>query len=126
VEQFERLIPAAWRPMLVTEFQSRQRKRKRKPRTIDELLDQTGEDGTHSILDIERVSSVRAFRAIVPLAPEGLVAIFGTHRPTHEMVAQAAQAGRLYQFYGRWEGVYLIVYQESEPNEIYIEGASGD
>ena len=45
-------------------------RRRRKPRTIASLLKQCGESGTHSILDIERVSSGGEPMAVSPLSRE--------------------------------------------------------
>jgi hypothetical protein len=28
--------------------------------------------------------------------------------------------------YDRWEGIYIIVYKDGQPDEIYFEGCSGD
>ncbi len=129
VEEFSRLIPKPllpWRDLLLAEFRYRQRTRRRKPKTIKQLLKQVAEDGTHSILDIERIAAERALGTIVPLLREELIQIFGTDMPTHEIVERASLAGHLEKLYGRWEGIYVIVYKQSEPDEIYFEGASGD
>ena len=105
------------------------RKSKRAPKTIKQLLKQCGEDGTHSILDIERVSSTPAFGAVTPLSRQQLVDIFGTEQPTQVMVETwSARIDPLdaEPLYGRWKGIYLIVYKDSQPDEIYFEGCSGD
>src|SRR5579859_7243511 len=58
-------------------------KRRRKPKTIKGLLRQCGEEGTHSILDIERISSAPEFGAICPLPSQHLLAAFNTEHPDH-------------------------------------------
>jgi hypothetical protein len=97
--------------------------------SIDELLEQCRENGTHSILDIEKVSSVPGFGVITPLSNEHLINIFRTDKPTHEMVAiwsNRVDPPTAKPFYERWQGVYVIVYEDNKPTEIYFEGASGD
>src|SRR5215467_7663867 len=55
-----------------------ERRRRRKPRTIAGLLRQCGESGTHSILDIERVSSRSESMAVSALSSQQLSEFFGT------------------------------------------------
>jgi hypothetical protein len=105
------------------------RKTKRAPKTIKQLLKQCGEEGTHSILDIERVSSTPEFGAVTPLSREQLLDIFDTVQPTQVMAEKwSARIDPLdaEPLYGRWEGIYIIVYKDSKPYEIYFEGCSGD
>jgi hypothetical protein len=101
-----------------------------RPRTMEELeaLRCLSTSGTHSILDISQVSPTRADGAIYPLSGELLVPIFGTDRPTRSVVAewQERDDPARYDLYERWQGFYVTVYKDSEPDEIYIEGASGD
>jgi hypothetical protein len=97
--------------------------------SINELLEQCGEDGTHSILDMETISSSPGFRVIAPLPRASLLDFFGTDRPTHEMVAKWSDRNdppTSRSLYERWEGIYIIIYKDTEPIEIYFEGASGD
>lgn len=85
-------------------------------------------DGTHSILDIGGVSPDRADGAIYPL-PEGvLVSLFGTSRPTRSMVEvwRGRDDPARYGLYERWQGFYVTIYKDGQPDEVYIEGASGD
>ena len=107
----------------------RPRRSVRAPKTIIQLLKQCGEQGTHSILDIERVSSTPAFGAVTPLSRQQFLEVFGTEQPTHVQVAKwSTRIDRLdaEPLYGRWEGIYIIVYKDSQPDEIYFEGCSGD
>ena len=99
------------------------------PKSIKQLLEQCGTEGTHSILDIERISPEPTFGAIAPLPRERVLEIFGTEHPTRDMVEKwsarvdALDAEPLYK---RWEGIYIIVYRDTEAVEIYFEGCSGD
>lgn len=98
------------------------------PATIDEkieallLLEQ--ESGTHSILDILDISSKPELFCITPLSNQELQTIFGKEKPTREMVI--ANEDTLMDWRGRWEGIYVIVYQNNQPHEIYFTGFSGD
>jgi len=65
---------------------AKQQRPKRAPKTIKQLLEQCGTEGTHSILDIGRVSFTPTFGAVVPLSRQQLVGIFGTEQPTQDMV----------------------------------------
>jgi len=108
---------------------AKHRRPKRKPKTIKQLLKQCGTEGTHSILDIERVSATPTFGAVAPLSNQRLLDVFGMEQPTHDMVEKWStridplDAELLYE---RWEGIYVIVYKDSKPDEIYFEGCSGD
>jgi hypothetical protein len=99
------------------------------PKSIKQLLERCGTEGTHSILDIERISPEPTFGAIAPLPRERVLEIFGTEYPTRDMVAEwSARVDSLdaEPLYRRWEGIYIIVYRDTEPVEIYFEGCSGD
>jgi hypothetical protein len=99
------------------------------PNSIEELLERCETEGTHSILDIERVSPEPAFGVIAPLPQGKLLDLFATEQPTREMVEKWStrvdplDAEALYR---RWEGIYIVVYRDTEPVEIYFEGCSGD
>jgi hypothetical protein len=84
--------------------------------------------GTHSILDISGVSPSRADGAIYPLSDESIVSLFGTDQPTRGMIERWAKRDdpARYDLYKRWQGFYFTVYKDGQPDEIYIEGASGD
>jgi hypothetical protein len=56
------------------------------PKSIKQLRERCGTEGTHAILDIDKVSSAPAFGAIAPLPHEKLLDIFGTEQPTRDMV----------------------------------------
>jgi hypothetical protein len=99
-------------------------------RSMEELeaLRCVSTSGTHSILDIEGISPARADGAIYPLPGEVLVSLLGTDRPTRSSVERwrGRDDPARNDLYERWQGFYVILYQDGEPDEIYIEGASGD
>ncbi|WP_327696676.1 hypothetical protein [Streptomyces sp. NBC_00459] len=119
-------------------------------KTLEDLYadEELGEEGTHSILDIERVvhttkppSGDRAedFGTLRPLAPDRTAHHFGTGRPTPEQFQ-----ARLDEGYGaiggqtdpkghlidecqmRWTGLYVVLYTGDEPTHLGIFGCSGD
>ena len=98
-----------------------------KPRTIEELLQSQGESGTHSILDIVRVSPIPEFGTVSPLSVSQLVEIFGSDKPTRHHVQNKYEEGALEEYTDkRWQGTYIIVYRNGSPHEIFFAGCSGD
>jgi len=96
----------------------------KRPASIKQLLERAGESGTHSILDIERVSRKPALGVASALSADSVLQVFGTDKPTHELVEQhwPEIAERL----GRWQARYLVVYHEGAPHEYAFIGCSGD
>ncbi|HVU15279.1 MAG TPA: hypothetical protein VHD32_00025 [Candidatus Didemnitutus sp.] len=99
------------------------------PRSIEELLMQRAESGTHSILDIQGISPVPEFGAVSPMPGDDLVRIFGTSEPTREMVEALLGDERLMEHplvSKRWQGVFFAVYGGGRPVEFCFVGTSGD
>jgi hypothetical protein len=95
-----------------------------RPETIDELLEMVAEDGTHSILDIQRTGTAADFGVATPMSAEQLAEFFGTDRPTREQVEVAwFEAAEELE---RWQALYTIVYRNGEPHEYAFVGCSGD
>ena len=93
------------------------------------------EEGTHSILDVERVTRADGpdeFAAIRPLTAPELAQVFGTERPTaadFDPVRAPGPSGPLEDFMGpRWSGRSLVIYGDDResPVEVYFWGYSGD
>ncbi len=93
-----------------------------KHRTIREALRASGADGTRSILDLERVSKEPKLGAVAPLPDEALLQLYGTTRPTREMVEQGADS----EYIERGQGIYIIIYRDDLPDEILFAGYSYD
>ncbi|MEU9466470.1 hypothetical protein AB0D78_07390 [Streptomyces avermitilis] len=107
-----------------------------------------GEQGTHSILDIDRVVPTTAapseysdkdYGTLRPLRRERLVHHFGTDRPSpgrfQELLEQAEAAltgpssseeTLLDECRMRWTGVYVVLYTDEKPTHLGIFGCSGD
>ena len=94
------------------------------PNNIDELVELRGEEGTHSIIDIERVSSLAFPGTISPLSNDEYLEIFGTQRPSHSLVEEKEET--LQSFHGPFCGIYVYIYENEKPVEILITGYSGD
>ncbi|ORT60910.1 hypothetical protein [Streptomyces sp. CB03238] len=105
-----------------------------------------GHEGTHSILDIDRVvhtadapdpHNPRDYGTLRPLAADRVLHHFGTDRPTvrqyEESVAAAVRMP--HQEYVRslpgecrmrWTGLYVLLHTGDEPTHVGIFGFSGD
>jgi hypothetical protein len=64
-------LPPEIRESLTTEVE--EMRSQSEPRSIEELIEMNAESGTHSILDIQEVSSEPDFRVVAPLMSEQLV-----------------------------------------------------
>ena len=95
-----------------------------RPKTIEELVERAAEDGTHSILDIDRVSDDLDFGAVAPMPAELLLRIYGTEKPTRSDIE--AHQYEAIENIERWQGYYTVVYENDQPSEFYFEGVSGD
>ena len=94
------------------------------PTTIAELINWNAEEGTHSILDIERISPVPDFGAATPLSTQELIELFGTDQPGQGMIVEKAETIRsLRKIY---QATYIIVFRNDIRDEIYFTGYSGD
>ena len=100
---------------------------KPKPSTIEELLEQEGDSGTHSILDIKCISPKPKRRAISPF-PESLLAeYFGSQNPSPSEVQEVYEFDSLTKFVTkRWRGIYVVCHFEGKPSDIFFAGCSGD
>ncbi|MER5753413.1 hypothetical protein [Streptomyces sp. NPDC002088] len=107
-----------------------------------------GEEGTHSILDIQRVVRTSAppsehdpkdYGTLRPLPDDRIALHFGTDRPTpaqfQDLLARAFEhAGApheqprtlLDECRMRWTGVYVVLYTGDRPTHLGIFGYSGD
>lgn len=87
-----------------------------------EVLQQFSSSGTGSILDISRAGELS------PLPPEYLRQQFGTERPTqvqaHQWQMRIPPISE--NLYRCGEGIDFVIYKDGQPDEICIEGRSGD
>ena len=91
--------------------------------SIEEALEDADADGTRSILDMERVGETPDYGVVAPLPKDELINLFGTDRPTREMVESSDE---LFDALERGQGVYVVVYDGGRPAEIFFAGYSVD
>ncbi|QIY67330.2 hypothetical protein HEP85_13195 [Streptomyces sp. RPA4-2] len=109
-----------------------------------------GEEGTHSILDIDRIVEtsepprnlhVADYGTIRPLPPVRLIHYFGTNRPTvdqyNDTMARSYEAMEtsrpgeesttlLGELRMCWTGFYVLLYADCQPTHVGFFGSSGD
>jgi hypothetical protein len=117
----ESMSPEALRPL---QDRLAELENESQPRTIQELLQMNGENGTHSIIDIKGVAETSEFGKVAPLSSQQLMKFFGTERPTREMAEE--KLDEIENLCQRGEGVYFVVFQNGSPSEICFIGISGD
>jgi len=94
-----------------------------KHKSIEAAMKASREDGTRSILDIEKVGANPDFRVAVPLEQSTLESLYGTIQPTHDMVKNNLD---FLEQVERGHCVYFIVYKGGKPSEILFAGYSFD
>jgi hypothetical protein len=93
------------------------------PATPEQAMENMDADGTASILDITSVTDSPDFCAVCPLPDAQLQSLFGTSRPTHEMIESNME---FYDSIERGQGVYIVVYKNDKPDEYFFGGYSFD
>ncbi len=79
--------------------------------------------GTRSILDMTRISARPDFGAVAPLDEDELMDLFGTVKPTRAHI-EANEA--IFDQIERGQGMYVVVYENDEPSQVYFAGYSYD
>jgi hypothetical protein len=92
-------------------------------RTIREALAASDADGTRSILDLDHISLEPEFFAVTPVSDEQMNDLFGTTRPTREMIESSEE---LFEDIDRGQGIFVVAYRDGAPDEIYFAGYSFD
>jgi hypothetical protein len=113
------------------------RPRSPKPKTLAELRKLSGEDGTHSILDMNRVipppkrpgeiqSSFdeQRFGSVSELHATDLTEFFGTTKPTRAQVED--RLDEITSWRNRNVGSLVVIYKDGKPDELLFTGFSGD
>lgn len=100
------------------------KKRTRSWSTIEELLGDAADDGTHSILDITQIASRREYGAATPLSKRKLKSTFGTETPTRADLDVGDWSFE--EELDRLQAVYFVVYDNGQPSEYCFVGCSGD
>jgi hypothetical protein len=80
-------------------------------------------NGTRSILDMTRISPRPDFGAVAPLDDAELMDLFGTIKPTR---ADIETSEAIFEQIERGQGIYIVVYEDNEPSQVYFAGYSYD
>jgi len=93
--------------------------------SIEAAIGSAGPNGTRSILDITNVQLAGPRRpgAIVPLTRDELIELYGSDKPSREMVQANMD---FFIDLDRGEGIFAILYAAGKPNEILFAGYSYD
>jgi hypothetical protein len=94
-------------------------------RTIAEALADAGDDGTRSILDVDRASGSPGVGIAAPLSDGALHELFDTRTPTRDAVEE--QIAELLGDVERGQCVYVVVYDDGDymrPSELFFAGFS--
>lgn len=121
---YEEDVQKALEKLRLREFRAgRYRGAEEHPATIEEAFENMDEDGTASILDITHIADEPEFFAVAPLPPSFLLRLFGTPKPTREMIERNMD---FYEDIDRGQGVYIVAYKDDKPSEIFFGGYSFD
>ncbi|HKR60127.1 MAG TPA: hypothetical protein VJS64_10375, partial [Pyrinomonadaceae bacterium] len=90
--------------------------------SIKAALRASGDDGTRSILDIEKTGNELRTRVAFQLPDDYLVSLYGTATPTREMVENVDFLDAV----DRGQCVYCTIYKNGEPDEFVFAGYSFD
>jgi hypothetical protein len=91
--------------------------------SIQKAMKDAAEEGTRSILDLDRVADEPDFCAVAPLPDEVLEELYDTTHPTRAMVEASMD---FMEDIERGQGVYMILYRDGKPDEICFAGYSFD
>jgi hypothetical protein len=116
--------------------------------SIEEAMESAAEDGTRSILDMFQISDMPYSEALdtseqggmelfcmtFPLSSDELTQLFGTDKPSHDVVdavlvscQQNEDAGdEFWESIDRGTGRHILIYENDEPVEIFFVGYSFD
>ena len=94
-----------------------------RPRSIAEAVRRSGESGTASILDIERISKTPRSCCAAPLTDEEIDRYFGGQPPTVKMVEECED---LWEELERGMARYVVISEGGVPKEVVFVGYSFD
>lgn len=109
--------------------------------SIEAALEDAEDSGTGSILDIQKISDSPEFLASWALSADETLALFGTNKPTKQMVEDIIlgegepdhweETGyniwdKFWDKIGRGESRHIILYENDQPSEIFFIGYSVD
>ena len=95
-----------------------------KHRSIADAMRAAQDEGTRSILDIDRIAPSPAYGAAAPLNDAILRELYSTTEPTREMVEPDFVFAEFME--ERGQGVYMLLYEQGKPRHILFAGYSYD
>jgi hypothetical protein len=97
---------------------------RKQPQSIEEALEQAGEDGTNSVLDVTGVAKRRTTGAVAPLTRRMLMQLFGTERPSEKDWWDNYFA--VWDALERGAGIVVVLYKDGQPDKLMFAGLSYD
>jgi hypothetical protein len=91
--------------------------------SIEEAMEASDADGTRSILDLQAIGDQPDFCIACRVSDDRLLDLFGTTQPTHEMIEETME---FFEEIERGQGIYIVVYQDGKPSELFFAGYSFD
>lgn len=91
--------------------------------SIEEAMEDADADGTRSILDLDHVADEPDFCAAAPLPDDVLLDLYGTTQPTRQAVEGNMD---FLEDVERGQGVYVTLYRDGKPDELFFAGYSFD
>lgn len=91
--------------------------------SIEDALNDSGEEGTCSILDLHTIADKPDLYTAGRLSDERLSALYGTTQPTREMVERNMD---FFRDIDRGEGLYIVIYKDGVPDGLFFAGYSFD
>jgi len=91
--------------------------------SIDEAMEAADADGTRSILDIGAIGDHPDYGVAAPLSDERLIELFGTTRPAR---ADVEKNHAFFEGIDRGHCVYVVLYENGKPSEVFFAGYSYD
>jgi hypothetical protein len=91
--------------------------------SIDQARSAADAEGTRSILDIDGLGDAPDFGIAAPLGEDALEDLYETTEPTHEMVGSNLD---VFDGIERGQAIYIVVYRDGKPDELFFAGYSFD
>jgi hypothetical protein len=91
--------------------------------SIEDAMEAAMEDGTRSILDIFHVGEKPDFFTASPLPAARLEALYGTSKPTRDLVRDNFEFAEEIE---RLQCTYIVLWKDDAPSEILFFGYSAD
>jgi hypothetical protein len=92
---------------------------------IEKIVEMAGESGTASILDMLKISDEKDFYTLSPLSQDVLLKIFDSEFPSNHMLTSGSMSD-IWDEVEIGHGIYVIAYENNQPDTIHFMGYSFD